>query len=112
LIEGDVGHSWTLPTALRTVAKSDSGVVLLMNCQNSEEESFEQIQAWGADSPAQTPRGRPSRNDLRTYGIGAQILRDLNVGKARLMSRPRKMPSMAGFALTVTGYHSEPDSQS
>lgn len=112
LIEGDVGHSWTLPTALRTVAKSDSGVVLLMNCQSSEEESFEQIQAWAADSPAQAPRGRPSRNDLRTYGIGAQILRDLNVGKARLMSRPRKMPSMAGFALTVTGYHSEPDSQS
>lgn len=112
LIQDDVGHSWTLPKALRTVSASDSGVVLLMNCQSSEEQSFEQVQAWGTDSPAEAPRGRPSRNDLRTYGIGAQILRDLNVGKARLLSRPRKMPSMTGFALTITGYHSEPDSQS
>jgi len=42
--------------------------------------------------------------DLRLYGIGAQILRDLGVGKMRLMAAPRKMPSMAGFGLEVTGY--------
>jgi 3,4-dihydroxy 2-butanone 4-phosphate synthase/GTP cyclohydrolase II len=42
--------------------------------------------------------------DLRTYGIGAQILRDLGVGKMRLLAAPRKMPSMAGFGLEVTGY--------
>jgi 3,4-dihydroxy 2-butanone 4-phosphate synthase/GTP cyclohydrolase II len=35
---------------------------------------------------------------------GAQILRDLGVGRMRLMSAPRKMPSMAGFGLEVTGY--------
>jgi 3,4-dihydroxy 2-butanone 4-phosphate synthase/GTP cyclohydrolase II len=46
--------------------------------------------------------------DLRNYGIGAQILRDLNVGRMRLLSKPRKMPSMAGFNLEVTGYASEP----
>ena len=42
--------------------------------------------------------------DLRLYGIGAQILRDLGVGKMRLMAAPRKMPSMAGFGLEVAGY--------
>ena len=42
--------------------------------------------------------------DLRLYGIGAQILRDLGVGKMRLMAAPRKMPSMAGFGLEVTSY--------
>ena len=42
--------------------------------------------------------------DLRDYGIGAQILKDLNVGKMRLLAVPRKMPSMAGFGLEVTGY--------
>ena len=55
------------------------------------------------------PRGRrgaaPARSvDLRVYGIGAQILRDLGVGRMRLMAAPRKMPSMAGFGLEVTGY--------
>jgi 3,4-dihydroxy 2-butanone 4-phosphate synthase/GTP cyclohydrolase II len=42
--------------------------------------------------------------DLRTYGIGAQILRDLNVGQMKLLARPRKMPSMAGFGLHTTGF--------
>jgi 3,4-dihydroxy 2-butanone 4-phosphate synthase/GTP cyclohydrolase II len=49
-----------------------------------------------------------SRMDLRNYGIGAQILRDLNVGKMRLLATPRKMPSMAGFDLEVTGYVAQP----
>jgi len=42
--------------------------------------------------------------DPRSYGIGAQILRDLNVGKMRLMATPRKLPSMMGFGLEVVGY--------
>ncbi len=42
--------------------------------------------------------------DLRTYGIGAQILKDLGVTRMKIMALPRKMPSMAGFDLEVTGY--------
>jgi len=42
--------------------------------------------------------------DLRDYGIGAQILRDLGVGKMKLLASPRKMPAMDGFGLEVTGY--------
>ena len=42
--------------------------------------------------------------DLRTYGVGAQILRDLGVRRMKLLAKPRKMPSMAGFGLQVTGY--------
>ena len=50
---------------------------------------------------------KPSeRWDPRSYGIGAQILRELNVGKMRLMAQPKKMPSMAGFGLEITGYES------
>ena len=47
--------------------------------------------------------------DLRTYGIGAQILRQCGVQKMRLMGSPRRMPSMTGFDLEVTGYVSSPD---
>jgi 3,4-dihydroxy 2-butanone 4-phosphate synthase/GTP cyclohydrolase II len=46
--------------------------------------------------------------DLRNYGIGAQILRDLNVGRMRLLARPRKMPSMAGFGLEVVAHEDPP----
>jgi 3,4-dihydroxy 2-butanone 4-phosphate synthase/GTP cyclohydrolase II len=49
--------------------------------------------------------------DPRIYGIGAQILREVGVGKMRLLSSPRKMPSMAGFGLEVCGYLSPEEAQ-
>ncbi|MNY79143.1 bifunctional 3,4-dihydroxy-2-butanone 4-phosphate synthase/GTP cyclohydrolase II [compost metagenome] len=42
--------------------------------------------------------------DPRNHGIGAQILRDLGVGKMLLMSSQRKLPSVSGFGLEVSGY--------
>ena len=80
-------HSWSVGGALEAIQQAGSGVMVLMNC-NQE------------GRPPQAARSV----DLRLYGIGAQILRDLGVGKMRLMAAPRKMPSMAGFGLEVTGY--------
>ncbi|MBK7472379.1 MAG: hypothetical protein IPI73_18975 [Betaproteobacteria bacterium] len=48
--------------------------------------------------------GAPAKMDLRTYRIGSQILRDLGVGKMKVLARPRKMPSMSGFDLEITGF--------
>ena len=50
-----------------------------------------------------TPR-TASKLELRNYGIGAQILRDIGVTRMRLLAAPRRMPSMAGFDLEITGY--------
>ncbi|MDQ8031038.1 3,4-dihydroxy-2-butanone-4-phosphate synthase [Bordetella genomosp. 1] len=104
---GASAHSWTVGAALEAIAASPAGVLVLMNCQSSVEHLFGQINHWSDPShrPAQ-PDGE--RFGLRTYGIGAQILRDLGVGQMRLLARPRKMPSMAGFALTITGYDCAP----
>ncbi|HWK71104.1 bifunctional 3,4-dihydroxy-2-butanone-4-phosphate synthase/GTP cyclohydrolase II [Pollutimonas sp. M17] len=109
LFEGATSHSWSVPNALKAIAAAPSGVLILMNCQGDSELLFSQFDAWNQESAPETPASdRESRYGLRTYGIGAQIMRDLNVGKARLLARPRKMPSMAGFSLTITGYDSEP----
>ena len=81
-------HSWGVGEALRAIQEAGSGVTVLMNCNQEE---------------ARLPRAGRSM-DLRLYGIGAQILRDLGVGRMRLMAAPRKMPSMAGFGLEVTTY--------
>jgi 3,4-dihydroxy 2-butanone 4-phosphate synthase/GTP cyclohydrolase II len=47
--------------------------------------------------------------DLRTYGVGAQILRDLGVARMRVLGSPRRMPSMAGYGLEVTGFVTHSD---
>jgi 3,4-dihydroxy 2-butanone 4-phosphate synthase/GTP cyclohydrolase II len=91
-------HSWGVGEALETIQRAGSGVALLLNCTQSTESLEARLtEAGGAK--------RSSRSqDLRLYGIGAQILRDLGVRRMRLMAAPRKMPSMAGFGLEVVGY--------
>jgi 3,4-dihydroxy 2-butanone 4-phosphate synthase / GTP cyclohydrolase II len=102
LLDADsAAHSWTIPGALAAVAKAGRGVVVLLHRPESAGELRERALA---ESPVP-----PAKLDLRNYGIGAQILRDLNVGRMRLLAKPRKMPSMVGFDLEVTGYESEPD---
>jgi 3,4-dihydroxy 2-butanone 4-phosphate synthase/GTP cyclohydrolase II len=93
---GSTSHSWTIPAALAAVAEAGRGVVVLLHRPESAQEL--RRRAVAAEPPVS------AKMDLRNYGIGAQILRDLNVGRMRLMAKPRKMPSMAGFDLEVTGY--------
>lgn len=113
LLDGATSHSWSVSNALKAIAAAPSGVLILMNCQGAPDLLLSQFESWAKPQVPGTPvPDRESRYGLRTYGIGAQIMRDLNVGKARLLARPRKMPSMAGFSLTITGYDSEPNSQS
>ncbi|MBI1943856.1 MAG: 3,4-dihydroxy-2-butanone-4-phosphate synthase [Betaproteobacteria bacterium] len=91
-------HSWGVGETLATITAAGTGVMVLLNCSQSDEA----LQAQLAGGRQGRQQGRSM--DLRTYGIGAQILRDLGVGKMRLMAAPRKMPSMAGFGLEVTSY--------
>ncbi len=104
-------HSWTIPKALAEISAAPSGVLVLLNCQGGAELLFAQIGQWDEDSPRPSQAADGGRHGLRTFGIGAQILRDLGVGQARLLAKPRKMPSMAGFSLSITGYHTNTDAK-
>ena len=95
-------HSWSIPEALAAIAGNGAGVMVLLNCAQSDDALEERLAEARPEDRAERRDVRST--DLRTYGIGAQILRDLGVGKMRLMAAPRKMPSMAGFGLEVTGY--------
>ena len=103
LLETGTGvHSWGVSEALAAIAANGSGVMVLLNCSQSDDALEARL---SDDSPDARASRRSDRSaDLRTYGIGAQILRDLGVGRMRLMAAPRKMPSMAGFGLEVLGY--------
>jgi 3,4-dihydroxy 2-butanone 4-phosphate synthase / GTP cyclohydrolase II len=98
----DVGsgdHSWPLHKALERLHVSPRSAAVLLNCtgQTAREANL-------LDAHPPTPLKGRAQLDLRTYGIGAQILRELGIGKMKLLGSPRRMPSMAGYGLEVTGF--------
>jgi 3,4-dihydroxy 2-butanone 4-phosphate synthase/GTP cyclohydrolase II len=97
---GRTMHSWSLDETLRFIAAEGRGVAVLLNCGESPEQLMAQFE--GRATPSHGP-GR-GRMDLRAYGIGTQILLQSGVRKMRLMGNPRRMPSMAGYGLEITGY--------
>jgi 3,4-dihydroxy 2-butanone 4-phosphate synthase/GTP cyclohydrolase II len=94
---GSTSHSWNFHDAVSTIARAECGVILLLHREESAAELLERAKPPRRDAPQ-------PKMALRNYGIGAQILRDLKVKKMRLLALPRRMPSMAGFDLEVTGY--------
>jgi len=95
-------HTFPIDTALQRIAQHGNGVIVLLYRPQSGQELLAQL-ATDAAAP------RPAQKwDPRLFGVGAQILRELRVGKMRLMASPRKIPSMTGFGLTVVG-HAAPD---
>jgi 3,4-dihydroxy 2-butanone 4-phosphate synthase/GTP cyclohydrolase II len=100
LDQGRTMHSWSLDESLKRINDEGCGIIVLLNCGESATQLLAQFE--GTAVPAQAPeRGRL---DLRTYGIGTQILRDCGVKKMTLLGNPRPMPSMVGYGIEVMGY--------
>jgi 3,4-dihydroxy 2-butanone 4-phosphate synthase / GTP cyclohydrolase II len=97
-------HAWPLLRALERIARSDGGVLVMLNCGEASDQLFARLDAIASGA---AEAARSTTVDLRTYGVGAQILRDLGVRRMKLLAKPRKMPSMTGFGLQVTGYLEE-----
>jgi 3,4-dihydroxy 2-butanone 4-phosphate synthase/GTP cyclohydrolase II len=96
---GPSEHSWPLPRALAALKKSERGAAILLNCGEDAAALLP-----GALARSRGTRVAATAMDLRTYGIGAQILRDLGVARMKLLGSPRRMPSLLGYGLEVTGY--------
>jgi 3,4-dihydroxy 2-butanone 4-phosphate synthase/GTP cyclohydrolase II len=98
---GSRRHTFSVEEAMHIISEHGVGVIVLLR---RPESGLDLLAAMNAEPAA----ARPSAKwDPRLYGIGAQILLDLNVGRMRLLASPRRMPSMTGFGLEVVG-HLEP----
>ena len=93
-------HSWSLEASLAKIAADGKGVVVLLNCGESAEQLLTQFE--GTARAAHAPQH--GRMDLRTYGIGAQILRECGVHRMNLLGSPRRNPGMTGYGLEIVGY--------
>lgn len=90
-------HAFSVNQAMQKIAVAGKGVLVLLHRAETAAELLCHALPSNEPKPAQ-------KWDVRNYGIGAQILKNIGVGKMRLLATQRKMPSMAGFDLEVTGY--------
>ena len=117
-IRGD-SHAWTLRAALERIAHAGAGVVVILREQESTAELTDAIRALtGGTTPAPTATPAPAtmqpaatasggRQVLRTYGVGAQILKDLGVKRMRVLSAPKQLHGISAFGLEIDGYVGE-----
>jgi len=95
-------HTFSLDVAQAALARAEAGVIVLLH---RPENGQDILAALGEPTAAKRPA---AKWDPRIYGIGAQILRDLGVRKMKLLASPRRMPSVTGFDLEVTGHIATP----
>jgi 3,4-dihydroxy 2-butanone 4-phosphate synthase/GTP cyclohydrolase II len=97
-------HSWPVAQAIKIIAESEVGAIVLLNCAGTAAVNtdawFNQLGKLDGIAPMNPLR----KTDFRTYGIGAQILKDLGIRKMKLLAKPGKLPTMAGYDLEVTGH--------
>jgi len=91
-------HSWPLPLALRAIQAEGRGAALLLNAGES---SADLLATLMPQSELRRSASGSPEVELRTYGVGAQILRDLGIARMKVLGNPRRFPSLSGYGLEV-----------
>ncbi|MGB5346133.1 MAG: bifunctional 3,4-dihydroxy-2-butanone-4-phosphate synthase/GTP cyclohydrolase II, partial [Woeseia sp.] len=94
---------WPVDSAIERIAQEKAGVVIVLRDQEGSRELVEAVREL-ADPDDDLQVRRRGDAVLRTYGVGAQILRDLGVQRMRVLSAPKQMHAISGFDLEVTEY--------
>jgi 3,4-dihydroxy 2-butanone 4-phosphate synthase / GTP cyclohydrolase II len=96
-------RGWPVDDVLRRLAKEESGVIVILCNQYEPMELINQIESYKTNTQKVETNNKDSK-DLRTIGLGAQILSDLGVRKMRVLSAPKKIHALSGFGLEVVEY--------
>lgn len=97
---------WPLRSAMQRIAHEGQGVVVILSPEETPRDLMDAVHALGHPHglDASGAHRQPGAKVLRTYGIGAQILRDLGVSRMRVLSAPKQMHGLSGFGLEVVEY--------
>ena len=92
-----------LRLAMAEIEREGTGLVLVLGGHEDDDELLRRIQKQPKPSVLSSGDSRQS-SELRTYGIGAQIIVDIGISKMRVLSAPKHMTGLAGFGLEVVEY--------
>jgi 3,4-dihydroxy 2-butanone 4-phosphate synthase/GTP cyclohydrolase II len=100
-------HGWPLHEAIRSMAEVETGVMVMLRQPSDSEDvlaRMRELQRGSKKCGDEAPSDSRTAQDLRTYGVGAQILTDLGVRRMRVLSAPKRMHGLSGFGMEVVEY--------
>ena len=97
---------WPLNSAIERIAQEDTAVIVLLRDQETSRDFMDAVEGLEQQTD-ELPESRGGDSVLKTYGVGAQILRDLGLSKIRVLSAPKHMYAISGFDLEITEYVDE-----
>ena len=97
------GRHWSLRQALQCIAREGRGVVVILRWEQ-QDELLQQIREYHMPEDRSGSPRKVEPAELRTYGVGAQIIADLGVRRMRVLSAPKIVHGIAGFGLEVVEY--------
>ncbi|MEJ2407242.1 MAG: bifunctional 3,4-dihydroxy-2-butanone-4-phosphate synthase/GTP cyclohydrolase II [Candidatus Thiodiazotropha sp.] len=95
---------WPINDALQRINDEGQGVAIILRQHENPEKLIRRIKDYEMQDSGVPVLEEEKSEDLRTYGIGAQILIDLGVSHMRVLSAPKKMHALSGFGLDVVEY--------
>lgn len=99
----DPSH-WPIPEVMQKIQQAGKGVLVVLRQPEHNKQLAAKIARYQQEDEAETPPPGAGGWDLRTFGVGAQILADLGVKKMRVIGTPTKLTGVSGFGLELTGY--------
>ena len=96
------GETWSLQDAMARVAEEGKGVVVLVGQPFNQTDEVSMVTHYPQVSPVH--RSSNESGTYRVIGTGSQILRDVGVGKMRLLSSPSRFNAISGFDLEVVEF--------
>lgn len=97
-------RGWPVDDVLKRLSKEESGVLVILCNQYEPLELINQIESYRTSKEQLKSNRNKNSKDLRTIGLGAQILSDLGVRKMRVLSAPKRIHALSGFGLEVVEY--------
>ena len=103
------GGGWPMWDAMEKIVELGHGVLVILRKPEDPRALIRDIENYRVsggkpESPKADQEESEAPEDLRTYGMGAQILADLGVRKMQLLSAPKIFHGLAGFDLEITDY--------
>jgi 3,4-dihydroxy 2-butanone 4-phosphate synthase/GTP cyclohydrolase II len=96
------GCGWPLRSVMKTMDEQGEGVIVILR-GNNKTETLVRLKELDSNHEQQ-PDMDDSPSELKTFGIGAQILSDLGITQMRVMSAPMTLHGLAGFGLEIVEY--------